>query len=554
MPSAGMAGASTGSDSVLAPKAKRSTRASKISSDKRAFRRAQRRALANGSTMYRGRVCAAASLGCHQHMHAPAQDTHRVSPSTCRPTRTLTQHRRLKVVSFNVGGLCASSYDIMANWLQGPGKQYDVVMLQETHYGLGKHLLEYTLPGWSVVSSPDPMHRDAGVAIVISHKIASADAIQYRAVGLYPARQALPDSHAFGDMVKHAGLCALNTWTRARTAYTFEMPGEVCKRTQIDFVLASPNVTDLCSKRSAPTDDMCFAPWRGGGRHRAVVACLRLDLPLRPTALTTRPSFSRCALREALRTNSTESQRLKELIQERLSHVPPASTESLNSLLVACCENFFPNLKRPKAARPWQTSEIQASVHLLWTQRQAMSAAKDVYKRSRDLGSMFQLWKSVVQFNRVQSQLRKRSYDKRRAILEETLHQADAAAKKGDMYTLYRHIRNLAPRQCRRRVQLHSAQGAMLSVEQEYQLIYEYFSGVFNRDQRPSVQSPALRVPFVIDVGQVAYSLNQQRPGRAVPTGSAPPELFHAFSEVLSPAVCTLFSACLKPGILAFAL
>ena len=115
-------------------------------------------------------------------MHAPAQATQRVSSSTCRPTRAPTQHCRLKVVSLNVGGLRASSYDVMPIGYRARGKQYDVVMLQETHYGLGKHLLEYTLPEWSVVSSPDPMHRNAGVAIVISCEIASADTIQYRAV------------------------------------------------------------------------------------------------------------------------------------------------------------------------------------------------------------------------------------------------------------------------------------------------------------------------------------------------------------------------------------
>ena len=180
MPRAGMAGASAGSDNNVTPKLKHRTRANKISSEKRAFRRAQRRALANGSTMYRGRICTAASLGCHQLLHA--QEAPKVSSRASRPQREPTQHHRLRVISFNVGGLCASSYDVMANWLQHSGRQYDVVMLQETHFGLGKELLEYSLPGWSVVSSPDPSHRRAGVAITVSHKLAPADSIQYRAV------------------------------------------------------------------------------------------------------------------------------------------------------------------------------------------------------------------------------------------------------------------------------------------------------------------------------------------------------------------------------------
>ena len=273
--------------------------------------------------------------------------------------------------------------------------------------------------------------------------------------------------------MRHAGLCALNTWTRARDAYTFPMPGELCKRTQIDFVLASPNATDLRAKRSAPTDEVCFAPWRGGGHRRAVVANLRLDLPLRPTDQAARLHFSRVAFREALRTNSAECQQLRELIRERVKQVQPATTESLNSVLIGCCESLFPNVKRPRAVRPWQTREIQVSVRQLSTQRRAISTACDTFQQSPNLGAVFQLWKSATKLNQVQSQLRKQSYDKRKQILEDTLQQADAAAQKGDMYTLYRHIRSLAPKQSRGLVQLHSPQGAMLSAEQEFRLIHK---------------------------------------------------------------------------------
>ena len=434
-------------------------------------------------------------------------------------------------------------------------------MLRETHFGLGKESLEYTLPAWSVISSPDPKN---GVAIIISHRVARAEALQYRAVqpgrilhvrfpvgqgrqarsvdvvsayqwawdadpakgrlearrkfldeisnlvqsfpkrnvhcvagdfnralspqgqnvgqGLYSTKQAQPDSPAFGDFVRHTGLCALNTWTRARSAYTFEMPGDICKRTHIDFVLASACTADLRAKRAQPTDEVCFSPWRGGGRHRAVVASLRLGLPLQPTEKVARLSFSRLSLRDALRTHSQESQQLRRLIEERISSDPPATTESLNRLLIGCCESLFPHIPQPKAVRAWQTQEVQASVRQLWAERHAVRAACDSFRRSRALGAIFQIWRSATRLHVVQSQLRKRSHDKRKRILIDTLQQAEDAVQKGDMYTLYRHIQSLAPKQSRGRVQLHSAQGAMLSAEQEFNLIKDYFNGVFNRD------------------------------------------------------------------------
>ena len=65
-------------------------------------------------------------------------------------------------------------------WLTGPKNDYDIVLLQETHYGLGKTATEYKIPGWSVISSPDPQHRWAGVAIYVSEKLACHSEVRFQ--------------------------------------------------------------------------------------------------------------------------------------------------------------------------------------------------------------------------------------------------------------------------------------------------------------------------------------------------------------------------------------
>lgn len=65
-------------------------------------------------------------------------------------------------------------------WLTGPKNDYDIILLQETHYGLGKTATEYKIPGWSVISSPDPQHRWAGVAIYVSEKLACHSEIRFQ--------------------------------------------------------------------------------------------------------------------------------------------------------------------------------------------------------------------------------------------------------------------------------------------------------------------------------------------------------------------------------------
>ena len=143
---------------------------------KRAYRRACRRALASpeGTTFYRGRLCTAASLGCRpslQNSPAPAQRRGRAYHQAAG--------QRLRVCSFNVGGFCTASYDTFTAWLQTHGHRFDLLLLQETHFGLGKTPSEYTLPGWCVISSPDPSHRWAGVAMLVSKRIVAEASLQH---------------------------------------------------------------------------------------------------------------------------------------------------------------------------------------------------------------------------------------------------------------------------------------------------------------------------------------------------------------------------------------
>ena len=184
--------------------AKPSTRASKFCSKfctaKRAYKRAQRRAIAHGSTMYRGRICTAASLGCHS-LHAqdnfsatvpntlsgsnPPRNQLRINRPGAQQVHQLSESNtraRTKVLSLNLGGLCTTTYDVLMQWLQREGKLYDVIMLQETHYGLGREPSCYQVPGWTVCSSPDPNTRFSGVAILVSAKLTACADLQYHHV------------------------------------------------------------------------------------------------------------------------------------------------------------------------------------------------------------------------------------------------------------------------------------------------------------------------------------------------------------------------------------
>ena len=98
---------------------------------KRAYRRARRRAEQAGGTFYRGRWMSAESLGTV--LRNPEQTDTRPRPKQdLAPSR---QHPRLRVRSYNVGGVTSAVYDYLHHWLTTEC-QDDVLIITGTALGL----------------------------------------------------------------------------------------------------------------------------------------------------------------------------------------------------------------------------------------------------------------------------------------------------------------------------------------------------------------------------------------------------------------------------------
>ena len=142
------------------------------SARKRAFRRARQRAATCGQTVYRGRMHSAASL------QALAQQVTTASSGIGRRTQLRQSKRpsmpRLQVRSWNMGGCTSDAYDVLCEWLDRQ-PDLDVLLLQETHWGLGRAESQWSNSRWTFFSSPDPARRYAGVAIIVSKRLASSE-------------------------------------------------------------------------------------------------------------------------------------------------------------------------------------------------------------------------------------------------------------------------------------------------------------------------------------------------------------------------------------------
>ncbi|CAE7229050.1 unnamed protein product [Symbiodinium sp. CCMP2456] len=214
----------------------------RIKNAKRAYRRAVQRAQrsVDNTTRYRGRRLHLQQLG---GPHLTVRRETNASPR--RTAAPADSGPRLRILTTNLGGTCNATYDILMNWLEEKKNEYDIIQLQEVHYGLGKDFVEYQTDSWIVVSSPDPKHRWAGVATLISRRLVLQQEVRHnvliqgrllhvrtvwekvgRLLRLYKSSATHPDAEEFAQ------------------AYTYQEPGATVKRSQIDYIIVSPTAAD----------------------------------------------------------------------------------------------------------------------------------------------------------------------------------------------------------------------------------------------------------------------------------------------------------------------
>ena len=133
---------------------------------KRAFKRAQVRAMRDGSTMYRGARHDTASLALQYVGQNP----------TPKPPRSALQNNHLQAVTWNCGGLHAQRYAELMQWLNSDSFQsVHLVFLQECHW---PNSTEYCSERWIHIYSGTNSSQ-GGVMIMINKSIAAKEQIRY---------------------------------------------------------------------------------------------------------------------------------------------------------------------------------------------------------------------------------------------------------------------------------------------------------------------------------------------------------------------------------------
>ena len=133
---------------------------------KRSFRRACMRAMTQGSTTYRGRAFKAQEV----------PDSLRQSFVYSRPPPSTRQNpaHGLRIFCWNAGGLGGGLYPELLTFLDN--SQYDVAVILESKW---QECMEYTTGQWSCIHSGCKTRKQAGVLILVHHRIAPPSQLRF---------------------------------------------------------------------------------------------------------------------------------------------------------------------------------------------------------------------------------------------------------------------------------------------------------------------------------------------------------------------------------------
>ena len=251
--------------------------------------------------------------------------------------------------------------------------------------------------------------------------------------------------------------------TSARPAchYTF---GKIAS--QIDFLITRRRQANAEARQAHPLTSFPVGAWREGGNHHPVLAHIavpkfvRFGNPNKQKPLV----FDQEALRKDLvaPVESPALHALRRDVQDQLIDVA-----TLPSTLLQAAQSHYP-CAPPAPRRPDQPVELANSARHMW------GIFREMRKQQFSARGIVTAWRLWVQFQRAYQIHKQRSRERIRQKRDDLLEQANTAAHSGNLFGLWRVVKQLAPKAPRKRLQLHQ-EGRILSTDEELKWILEAY-------------------------------------------------------------------------------
>ena len=260
-----------------------------------------------------------------------------------------------------------------------------------------------------------------------------------------------------------------------------------------------------------------------GARHRPAQAMLclpKFPSPHKSQAQGQRPAHVCRQLRQP-EVEACLAEQLQPLLDNAAIH------EDLDAILLAGWERVrqaLPTLDaRPEPVGPQDRAQhltVRQRIQHMWQMRAALRRIQPGESFEPSTPSLATLWKAWGQVARLQACNRQLRKDCRRHKTIKVLEAVQAE-------NIYAASKRFAPKQARRRLQLRTKEGHLLSHEQEFLRIRDYFTCLYKGPSTPPV---TLTQTVCFEEAEVQMALGRLAAGKAMPQHSAPAAIWRKCS------------------------
>ena len=341
--------------------------------------------------------------------------------------------------------------------------------------------------------------------------------------GMLTKPQHSSDAEALEELQSDFGCIAVNTFGRVGS-FTYLHEGyREARRSFVDFVFLRRHKHRMC--KTTLLRNFEVGRWRKGGRHLPVqvVFTLRPYHSTKPTVNTAaaRPAWKCKLLTQAIHENPALSDVYRQKVADSLAQTPTYQPQQLNTILLEAGQQVF-NIQRPHSlGAPAEDPEHVGTVRQMWEHYRCMrQASPGPFTRKSLLRGTIQVWRHWFQFHRMHKIVQKRSRQLRRERLDALLAEAQAHERSGCTSAIFDILRRHAPKQPRRRAQLRSDTGRLLTPTEEVQTMLAYWKNV-NGSTSQTCQEPDTYL-YHITRDELAQALRQLQAKKSAPKHCAP--------------------------------
>ena len=289
--------------------------------------------------------------------------------------------------------------------------------------------------------------------------------------GIVPIQKvAQTDQEVFQELVRTAGCCALNTWSKSGSAARTFTPakGHDESGIQIDFVLARGRLADGMAK-TCSTVEAPFTPC-SGCRH----------IPLQRTISRPKPPFTPRQGKQLFNMKQVQQMMQQDSLTSHFKELAQSKVEDaetvvdMDHVLQQCWLETYERFRTVNEHRDGEPTSIVPSQHVnvnlvkqLWSTRAAIRQLYPLEPGS--LRSLFEGWKLGARLQGICRQLRKASKLKRIEVVEAVVQSSD----------VFKAAKILLPKTPRRKLQLRDGDGNIQSREAESAQFAAFFRQLY---------------------------------------------------------------------------